>query len=185
MQGQRGLIWHQIVLFSALILLTVVRLLTRSWQVDVTLFWYWLGAILGFVFIYFDQVYHVMWQDPEAAMSMQLRELFGKRHFDQGLVMILEERLGNERLAMRSVMFLAAWVILGIFTLTSVAAPFGRGFMFGLGLHLTFDLLTDYFGRGRDVRLWFWQIKRVLLPQEIVGVVWGYVLLFLAIGLFL
>ncbi|QHO63031.1 hypothetical protein [Candidatus Chazhemtobacterium aquaticus] len=179
---QGKLLLHQVVLFGVLLILTGARLLMGRWEIDLYLLWWWLGALLGFSFIFLDRLYYAFWQHPEETLSIKMKDLIARGELVKGLVSVLEERTDQTKLAMRSVLFLGAWVVLGIFALTSVGAPFGRGFMLGMGLHLVFDLLADYFDRGRDVRLWFWQIRRELSEPEVRTVVWGFVILFVLIG---
>ena len=179
---QGKLLLHQVVLFGVLLILTGVRLLMGRWEIDLYLLWWWLGALLGFSFIFLDRLYYAFWQHPEETLSIKMKDLIARGELVRGLVSVLEERADQTKLAMRSALFLGAWVVLGIFALTSVGAPFGRGFMLGMGLHLIFDLLADYFDRGRDVRLWFWQIRRELSEPEVRTVVWGFVILFVLIG---
>lgn len=179
---QGKLLLHQVVLFGVLLILTGARLLMGRWEIDLYLLWWWLGALLGFSFIFLDRLYYAFWQHPEETLSIKMKDLIARGELVKGLVSVLEERADQTKLAMRSVLFLGAWVVLGIFALTSVGAPFGRGFMLGMGLHLVFDLLADYFDRGRDVRLWFWQIRRELSEPEVRTVVWGFVILFVLIG---
>lgn len=179
---QGKLLLHQVVLFGVLLILTGARLLMGRWEIDLYLLWWWLGALLGFSFIFLDRLYYAFWQHPEETLSIKMKDLIARGELVKGLVSVLEERADQTKLAMRSVLFLGAWVVLGIFALTSVGAPFGRGFMLGMGLHLVFDLLADYFDRGRDVRLWFWQIRRELREPEVRTVVWGFVILFVLIG---
>jgi len=179
---QGKLLLHQVVLFGVLLILTGARLLMGRWEIDLYLLWWWLGALLGFSFIFLDRLYYAFWQHPEETLSIKMKDLIARGELVRGLVSVLEERADQTKLAMRSVLFLGAWVALGIFALTSVGAPFGRGFMLGMGLHLVFDLLADYFDRGRDVRLWFWQIRRELSEPEVRTVVWGFVILFVLIG---
>ena len=52
-------------------------------------------------------------------------------------------------------------MVLGIFALTSVEHHLVGDLCWEWGF-TSFDLLADYFDRGRDVRLWFWQIRRDL-----------------------
>ena len=179
---QGKLLLHQVVLFGVLLILTGARLLMGRWEIDLYMLWWWLGALLGFSFIFLDRLYYAFWQHPEETLSIKMKDLIARGELVKGLVSVLEERADQTKLAMRSVLFLGAWVVLGIFALTSVGAPFGRGFMLGMGLHLVFDLLADYFDRGRDVRLWFWQIRRELSEPEVRTVVWGFVILFVLIG---
>jgi len=176
------LLLHQVILFGVLLLLTGFRLLVGRWGLSLYVLWWWVGALVGFLFIFFDRLYYALWQHPEETLSIKMKDLLNSGQVIKGLVMVLQERADQTRLAMRSVLFLGVWVIMGLFAVTSVGGPFGRGFMLGMGLHLLFDLLADYFDKGRDLRLWFWQIKRELTDAEIKSVVWGFVILFVFIA---
>ena len=154
---QGKLLMHQFVLFGVLLSMSGLRWLAgRLFSIDSYILWWWFGAIFGFLFVFLDRLYYGLWQNPDEVLSIKMKDLFGKGNLLKGLVAVLEERGDQQKLVMRSVLFLVAWVVLGFFALSSVDAPFGRGFMLGLGLHLAFDLLVDYFGRGREVGLWFW-----------------------------
>lgn len=180
--GERKLVLHQLVLFTVLIVLTLYRLATRSWQLDSSVILWWLGAILGFSFVFLDRIIYAFWQHPEETLSLKLKEIFGGGRFVTGLSTLLSERQTQQHLMMRSVLFLFVWVAMGFLALTSVSALFGRGFMLGLGVHLTFDLLTDTLANRRDLKLWFWQVKRDIPESEMKMVVWGFVILFFLIA---
>lgn len=83
-----------------------------------------------------------------------------------GFLFVFSDRLiyslmGNRREVMRSALFIVIWAVLAIFTATSVGTGFPRGFVLGLGTHLIFDLWWDHRAGGRDIELWFWQIRNV------------------------
>lgn len=183
--GVSKLVVHQYWLFGILLLLTGFRFLNGSFSLSVWLLWWWLGAVMGFLFVFLDRLIYAFWQQPDDILSIQLKQLFGQGKIWSGLALALQERTEQKHLVIRSVLFLGIWVLLGFLTLTSTNTVFGRGLMLGIGLHLTFDLLADYFGKGRDLRFWFWQIKREMSQQEMTVVVWGYVILFvlIAVGL--
>ncbi len=180
--GERKLVLHELVLFAVLFGLTIWRLFAGSWSFGYAVLIWWLGAILGFCFVFLDRIVYVFWQKPEETLSLTLREILGEGRLMKGLATLLSERQVQQHLMMRSVLFLGVWVALGLLTWTSVSTVLGRGFMFGLGLHLTFDLLTDAVWNRRNLELWFWQIKRKLSPVEMKLTVWGFVILFLVIA---
>lgn len=176
---------HLPVLIIALVSLTVLRLFSGGWQISWYLLWWWLGAALGFGFVFADRLVHLFMVDPTDPYAKFVKALLTKGRFSTAITMMLADRNTPQHLFMRSVLFLVTWVLLGLLAMTSSVSPFGRGFVLGVGLHLTFDLLADYLGKAREIQLWFWQIKRELAPQEITAVVWGFVILFLVIGLML
>lgn len=171
------LLVHEIILIGILSVLTGARLLSGFWQLDISIAWWWLGAFIGFIFVFLDRIVYAFWQSSDQVMATTLKDILGRGKIGQGIAMLLTERETTERLIIRSALFLMVWLALAIFAVFSVANPFGRGFMFGLGIHLVTDLLRDYFGKGRDVNLWFWQIKRVIEPNEKQAVVWGFSIL--------
>lgn len=172
------LVIHQFLIVGILLVLTAVRLLLGVWALNTDVVFWWIGAIVGFGFVFADRFIYAFWQEKDEVLSMRLRELFGKGRFLEGVATALRERKDQNRLMMRSILFLATWTFLAVFTVTSVGNPFGRGFMLGLGLHLTFDLGWDYFSKEKDVRLWFWQIKRSFSDEEVKRVVIGFLVIF-------
>jgi len=168
----KKLFWHQVVLFGVLALLTLGRYLTGAVGFNMSLLWWWLGGIVGFLFVFADRLVYAFMSHPEEALSLRLKELFGKGKIINGLALALAEREKQDKLIMRSALFLVVWAILTVLTLTSIANTFSRGFMLGLGTHLVFALGWDYFFARKDINLWFWQIRNVTLIEKNVFV-WG------------
>lgn len=178
----RKLWWHQLVLVGVLLLVTAWRLAFGGWSFNLYLLWWWLGAVLGFGFVFTDRILHIFMADPEDPFVKFVRSLIVRRQYGTALGMLLSDRLAPRQLFMRSALFLATWVVIGFLAMTTSSLPFGRGFVFGVGLHLAFDLLSDYLGKSREIDVWFWQIKRRLEPQEVTAVVWGWLILFAIIA---
>ncbi len=183
--GLNKLVWHQIVLFLVLLFLTAVRLITRRWNFDIDLLWWWLGGVVGFLFVFSDRLVHSLVSNPGEMLSIKVRDLVKRGQMAEGLALTLSEKEKQINLMMRSALFIVVWLALAFWTATSVTNGFPRGFILGLGTHLIFDLLWDYSGKGRHMDNWFWQIKRKLSLIEIRGFVWVssilYVLLALAL----
>lgn len=180
--GEKKLVLHQLVLFVVLVTLTLWRIASQTWTINYQVLLWWLGAVLGFSFVFADRLIYAFWQHPEETLSLTLRQVLGGGRWMTGLSTLLTERGTQKHLMMRSVLFLVVWLGLGFLTISSVSNLFGRGFMLGLGIHLTFDLLTDTVAHRRDLKLWFWQIKRDIPESEMKMVVWGYTILFLLIA---
>jgi len=162
----KKLVWHQVVLFSLMLLLTGWRLMTGRWLVSIGVLWWWLGGVLGFVFVFFDWLIQLAVMEPARVFDVKLRKVFKKENVKTGLAFALGEREKKLKLVMRSALFLLVWLVMGVFTLSSVASAFSRGFMLGLGTHLMFDLLWDYFKAPKKLNNWFWMIKRDLEEEE-------------------
>lgn len=161
-----------------LIALTGWRLLNGNWSIGIEIVWWWLGAVIGFILVFADGMIYAFWQKPEDILAMRLKDIFGKGKWQKGLVGMLGEEDKSDESIMRSVLFLGVFLLMGLLAVTTVAAPFGRGFMVGLGMHLWMDLMADFLWKKRDIKLWFWQIKRVVEDGEVKGVVWGFTILF-------
>jgi len=155
------LIWHQVVLFSVLVGLALLRLVLGQTRVDLNLIWWWLGGVVGFLFVFSDRLIYALASNPEEVLSIKIKELFGKGKLIDGLALAFSEREKQKHLIMRSALFVVIWVVLAVFTATSVGSVFARGLVLGLGTHLIFDLIWDYRGGSRDVELWFWQVKNI------------------------
>lgn len=170
----RKVVWHQVVLFALMLLLTGWRLIGGRWVLGVGVLWWWLGGVVGFCLVFFDWLIQLMVMEPEKVFDVKLKKILKRENIKQGLVFALEEREKKTRLVMKSALFLLVWLVMGFFTLSSVASPFGRGFMLGLGTHLMFDLVWDYFKAPEKLSNWFWMVKRNLDWEEkrwFVGVV--------------
>lgn len=160
---------HELILLGVLLLITGFRLLIGRWGFELTVIYWWLGAILGFMFVYLDRVVDILSKNKEEIKQYR----FDIKFFAE----LLNEKNVSDKSIIRSFLFLVVWLVMGVFAFFSVGGEFGRGFMFGLGLHLVIDLTRDYLGKGRDVNLWFWQIKRTMEKDEITTIVWGFSIL--------
>jgi len=166
------LVWHQVVLFSIFLGLTLLRFLKGQVSFDLNLIWWWLGGVLGFLFVFCDRLIYALVSNREEVLSVKIKELFGKGKLTAGLAMAFSERDKQKHLVMRSALFVVIWAVLAIFTATSVGAAFARGLVLGLGTHLMFDLWWDFRGGGREVESWFWQVRNVT-KREVRGFVWA------------
>lgn len=50
------LVWHQVFLFSIFLGLTLLRLFSGQVRLDLNLIWWWLGGVLGFLFVFSDRL---------------------------------------------------------------------------------------------------------------------------------
>lgn len=157
---------HQLVLFGVLLLLVVWKIITGNFVFDLSLLWWLLGAVIGFIFVFSDRFVYSFLMKPEEALGLRLKELFQGKRFDEGLILLLTERHEQKELIMRSFLFVMVWMVLAFLAVTSIASPFGRGFVLGIGIHLGFDLVYDYFWNKIRFDQWFWQIKRVISEEE-------------------
>ncbi len=121
---------------------------------------------MGFVFVFSDRLFNSLVAKPNEVLNVRIKDLFSQGKVTGGLKLLLEERYDQRELVMRSFLFIIVWVILAIFTMTSVTNFFARGFVLGIGIHLIFDLIYDFITDKERLDMWFWQIKRTLEPEE-------------------
>lgn len=121
---------------------------------------------MGFLFVFSDRLVHSLVTNPNEVLSLRVKELFMSKRLGEGLRVLILERGQQNNLMMRSVLFVAIWLVLAFWTMIGVISPLPRGFMLGMGMHFIFDLLWDYRVRKGDLSLWFWQIKREVSLDE-------------------
>jgi hypothetical protein len=137
----------------------------RDWLEIAGLF---LGGVLGWMMVGLDRIVYVLILHPEAQVSQYVRYHTKRRNYKEAWS-LLERRQGElEKLTTRSALFQAAWVLLAIFAITSVASMFGKMLVMGLGLRVMVEEWSEY---GKDKqglkRKLFWQIKREVSNKEL------------------
>ncbi len=157
---------HEFVLFGVFVFLILVKIVTGNFVFGLDLLWWLLGGVIGFLFVFSDRFVYSFLMKPDEALGTRLKDLFGRNKFVEGMITLLNERHEQKELVMRSFLFLVVWLVLALLTVTSVSSAFARGFMLGIGIHLVFDLIYDYFWNHARFDLWFWQIKREVSSEE-------------------
>lgn len=152
----KKLLTHQGVFLVWLVILTLIKWLTNRWSFGLPMLYWWLGAVLGYVFVYLDVWFFELLNNFANAWRWNIKQLLS-------LVKHVEER---DDLVMRSALFVMAWLILGFWTMTSVSNMFSRGLIFGLGTHLAIDIFWDVKQKGLQIDWWFRQIKRRIEDDE-------------------
>jgi len=160
------IVLHQLVLFIVLVLLSILGWTGQPDFVNLDLLWWWLGGVLGFVFVFSDRFIYSLVTRPDESLGLRLHDLFGQRKFVEGLKMLISERHEQRELAMRSFLFVICWVILAFWTMVAAINPFAKGLLIGIGTHLIFDLIYDFMWDKERFDLWFWQIKRPIEEGE-------------------
>jgi|SRR3989339_1068396 len=175
------LVWHQIVLLGIVVVLSLLKIISGNMSLGLSMLWWWLGAVIGFLLVFGDRLVHVILMKEEP-LSRKIADLFGKGRYIQTAESLVAERHEQKELVMRSALFVIVWIVLAVFTVTSASNTFARGFVLGVGIHLFFDLITDYRWNRERFDLWFWQIKRELPEQEKRIFVWVGTVLFAALA---
>ena len=180
--GMKKILWHEIVLVAVLLILSGWRLWQGQWVMGVDVLKWWLGAILGFLFVFLDRLAAIAVTDPDKLLGTRLKEMWGKGKIKEGLMMLLADRGKQEKLIMRTALFLVVWVILALLSATSVVSFGARGFVLGIGTHLVFDLVWDYFKDKKRLSRWFWQSKGNFSEKEMEVFFWLIVIAYVLIG---
>lgn len=141
--------------------------------------WMVLGITVGVLVLFLDRVAFT-YSYPGAQVSQQFAWYWKEKKYGSALALLDARRLEQERLVFRSALFMAMWVPLAIFTLTSTGSFFGKGVVMGLMLHILADAwrLQRSEPRRLHVRL-FWMIKRVVTEEERLVFLWVMTLIFI------
>jgi hypothetical protein len=161
----------------------VLVLALLRWQWDVTLVFLVVGVFMGWGMIYVDRLIQAFLVRPHEHLSEYVKHKLREHQFWE-VVQLLRER-GDEqrRLVMRSVIFMAAWIPVAIFVLTSTGSMLAVGLVMGMGLYLLVEVWRDWSNWER-LREWlFWPISRRVSEREIKGVVLVYTLAFVGLSL--
>ena len=126
----------------------------------IRLFSWFVGGIIGWNLLVFDAVAYIYFTHPEGLMAGNSRQILHQKGIWEWLKFLFSVKV-NDRPALRSVLFLTAWVVIAFFAVTSTSSFLGKGVIMGLGLHL---LLENWRLQIRNPQLLnsrlFWQIKR-------------------------
>ncbi len=150
----------------ALIYGLVVFVLNAGWS-DLVGWSLWiLGVILGVLVLFADRIVYT-YSYPGAQISQQFAWYIKEKKYLSALELLDLRRLEQERLSFRSALFMAIWVPLSFFALTSTTGLFGKGVVMGLMLHILMDAwkLQKHEPRRLHIRL-FWLIKREISDEE-------------------
>ena len=161
-------------LFAGYFLLIFFKLLVRfGLQFSTTFFlanlgniFLWFGGgLIGWNFLFLDQLIWVYFTQPNNKISEEVRFLFTQKKWKQGIEVLKVKEYEMERLAFKSVLFQICWLVLVFFVLTSTSSLLGKGIIMGVGLHLLLKEWQD-FKKWRRFDWLFWQIKREITLKE-------------------
>lgn len=131
---------------------------------------WFLGAGIGAYFIKIEQLIYVYYFYPDEFLSIEVRKLLKEKNKKSAFLM-LKNQVYQQRLAFRSALFQAVWLVLAFFTLTSTAGFFGKALVMAVGLHLLLDEWVDFLGK-KNISWLFWQIKRQVSLKEQKWFLW-------------
>lgn len=127
----------------------------------------WLvGVVVGVLILFIDRIAYT-YAYPEEQLSKQFGWFIKNKQYGQALAILDLRRNEQQKLTFRSALFMAIWVPLAFFALTSTSGLFGKGVVMGLMLHILTDMwrLHKEDKANLEKRL-FWQIKRKFAEEE-------------------
>lgn len=157
----------------------VVLLIHAGWSNPLSWAMWMLGVIVGVIVLFADRIVYT-YSYPGTQISQQFSWYIKEKKYLSALELLDSRRTEQERLTFRSSLFMAIWVPLSFFALTSTTGLFGKGVVMGLMLHILADSwrLQKREPRRLHVRL-FWLIKREITDEE------RLVFLYIISGLFI
>jgi len=137
-----------------------------EWLQMASWIWWIMGVVVGVLILFADRIVYT-YSYPGAQISQQFSWYIKEKKYMSALELLDVRRLEQERLSFRSSLFMAIWVPLSFFALTSTTGLFGKGVVMGLMLHILTDSwrLQKIEPRRLHVRL-FWLIKRQITDEE-------------------
>jgi len=160
---------HLLIFVGYFGVIVLVRVLLRGvGSLSLSTVWFLVGGLLGMALPMADRLGYVYYSRPQEQLSMQVKDLIKRGMLVQALAVMIARREEQVRLSMNNVLFLAVWVALSIFVITSTGKPLAIGMVLGVGLDLVFDLWKD---RKRPEYLMgrlFWPLRRNIVWSETV-----------------
>jgi len=127
-----------------------------------------LGGAVGWFLPILDKIAYIYILHPEAQISQYLKWQLEKKQL-KNFLETLKRRQGElDKLTTRGILFQAAWLVLAIFTVTSVPGWFGRALVMVLGIRILLEEWRDWL-KNKDVlrQKLLWQIKKEWQNQEL------------------
>lgn len=152
------------------------------WSLGFRLLGLWVGAVLGWLFPYFERLLYVYYVRPHEQLSVQVKHLLASRRIVE-VFRLVALRGQEQRLIGRSVVFLLLWVPLSLFVVTSTNSFVATGMVLGLGLQLVLWMLTIRGDWERLTHGLFWPVQREVGVTEMVWVVRGFIVFFTFVSL--
>lgn len=154
----------------ALLYLLVLVVIGGGWSISPEYFSHvgtkFLGVLVGVYVLFVDRVVYT-YAYPQEQLSQHFVWYWKNKQYSNALKLIDSRRSEQEKLTFRSGIFMAIWVPLAFFALTSTSGVFGKGVVMGLMLHILYD--SWRLQRIDPVKLnrrLFWQVKQKFGAHE-------------------
>lgn len=143
-------------------LISLVRL-----RFDLSLLSWWVGALIAAGFMVFERLLHFLWLHPELDESKHLAALLKSKDYRAIFRSLISQNMHAACLLGLSVLFLASWMVIALFIVSSSASFLAKGLVMGIGLRPTLLMLKQWNQPNKLSEQLFWQIKRPLSDKEI------------------
>jgi hypothetical protein len=120
---------------------------------------------------------------PHEHLSEHVRHLLAEKRVIEALRLLKDRGQEQQRLTVRSVFFMGAWVPVALYVVTSTGNMLATGLVMGIGLHMLHDVWIDWANLDSLRRVWFWPIRRYVSDAEVKGVVILFTIMFLGMNL--
>ncbi len=163
-------------IYSLLGYLALVSVWRFKW--DWGLLGFWIGGLLGYGVEVVDRLVYIYWTRPDDQLSWYGRHLMKERKWRE-LGKVLKSRGEEQRfLVSRSVLFMATWIVLALYLVTSSGSMLAVGAVMGCGWRLITVVLMHSKDKEELKSVLFWQIKRKVTDRELKIVLLGFSLVF-------
>lgn len=127
-----------------------------------------IGGVIGWVLPWLDKIAYIYILHPEVQLAQYVQYQVKQKQFKSAFE-VLNKRGGElDKLTTRSAMFQVIWVVLAVFTLTSVSGLFGKALVMALGLRILVEEWREYLKDKNKLKaLLFWQVKREISNDEL------------------
>lgn len=126
-----------------------------------------IGAVIGYVIPWIDALGYIFYVHPEDSETQHIRDDMRAKRFVSAFrnsATLLGHPL---RLMHRSIYFVVAFFVLGIFVLTSTESAIGKGVVGGLGIHMILAMVP-FWSSVHELRIrFFWGLADTVSEQSL------------------
>lgn len=155
----------------------LVSVLRWRWHLDLVSLW--IGGAVGFNFVYLDRFMHILLINPQEHLSEHVHHLMRQGRYRDTLRLLADRGDEQRHLLTKSILFIAIWVPLTIFVLSSTSSMFASGMVMAIALRLLLDIAQDWHNQPKLSAWLFWQIMRPVSRAETKVVVGIFILIFI------
>ncbi len=145
---------------------------------------FFVGLWIGYSLIIVDRILHACFVEPDTEFSLKIQHSIKKRQVRIFLhLLFLEAANQQAHLITRSTLFMASYMAIAIYVVTSSTSLLGIGLVLGIGLHYCLDLLIYHANTTEFIEQFFWQLKRKFQTKQVSMFVAGFLFYFVMLSL--